>query len=104
MTAAEKITKARAGLVLDLPFFGSLALRLKCKPDETCQTAWTDGQSIGYNPEFIDPLPLDQVKGLLAHEVMHLACSHHTRRGNRDPKKWNIAGDFAINQDRKSVV
>lgn len=98
MTAAEKITKARAGLVLDLPFFGSLALRLKCKPDETCQTAWTDGQSIGYNPEFIDPLPLDQVKGLLAHEVMHLACSHHTRRGNRDPKKWNIAGDFAINQ------
>lgn len=97
MTAAEKITKARAGLILDHPFFGSLALRLKVKSDETCKTAWTDGVSLGFNPAFIDGLPLDQVKGLLCHEVMHCACSHHTRRGARDPKKWNIAGDHAIN-------
>lgn len=93
----EKITKARAGLVLDQPFFGSLALRLKPKEDPTCTTAWTDGIELGFNSGFINSLTLEQVKGLLAHEVMHIACAHHARRGNRDPKKWNQAGDYAIN-------
>lgn len=98
MNANEKIIKARTGMVLDQPFFASLALRLRVKVDESCETMWTDGRDLGFNPKFVDTLPLDQVKGLLAHEVMHLACAHQTRRGARDPKKWNMAGDYAINQ------
>ena len=97
MDAKQKMTKARAGLILDAPFFGSLALKLKLTPDPDAPTAWTDGHSIGYNPNFIDGLSLDETKGLLAHEVMHIAAGHHVRRQNRDPKKWNIAGDHAIN-------
>ena len=97
MKTKDKISKARAGLILDQPFFGSLSLKLILKEDRTCETAWTDGVSLGYNPAFIDELHLDQVKGLLAHEVMHCACAHNTRRGNRDGKRWNIAADYAIN-------
>lgn len=97
MKTKEKISKARAGLILDQPFFGSLSLKLILKEDITCETAWTDGVSLGYNPAFIDELHLDQVKGLLAHEVMHCACAHNTRRGNRDGKRWNVAADYAIN-------
>ena len=33
----------------------------------------------------------------MAHEVMHPALQHHTRRGDRDRKRWNIACDYAIN-------
>jgi hypothetical protein len=66
MDALQKIQKARAGLVLDSPFFGSLALRQKIKADPTCETAWTDGTTMGYCPDFIDSLSLDQVKGLIA--------------------------------------
>jgi predicted metal-dependent peptidase len=33
----------------------------------------------------------------LAHEVMHPALQHHTRRGDRDHKRWNTACDYAIN-------
>lgn len=98
MNANEKMVKARTGMVLDQPFFASLALRLRFKEDESCETVWTDGHTLGYNPKFVEGLPLDQVKGILAHEVMHLACAHHTRRGERDQKKWNVAGDYAINQ------
>ena len=36
-------------------------------------------------------------RGLLAHEVMHPAMQHHTRRGDRDPGLWNEAADYAIN-------
>ena len=35
--------------------------------------------------------------GCLAQEVMHPALQHHTRRGTRSAKLWNIACDFAIN-------
>ena len=92
-----KLQKARAGLVFDNPFFGSLALRLKLKEDPTCETGWTDGVTLGYNPEWIDGLTLDQTKGFQAHEVMHNALLHHTREGSRNHEKWNKAADYAIN-------
>ena len=96
--AAQKITKARAGLILDQPFFGALALRLKPIESKACPTGWTDGVHMGYNPDWIMDMSLDKVKGFIAHEVMHLAVGHQARRQNRHPGKWNIAGDFAINQ------
>ena len=97
MNAAQKVSKARAGLILDAPFFGSLALRLTVKADPTCDTAWTDGTSLGYSPAWIDQLPLDQVKGILCHEVLHCALEHIGRRGDRDADRWNMAADFAVN-------
>jgi len=97
MSVMNKITKARAGLVLDQPFFGVLTLKLRIKEDPTCETAWTDGTSLGFNPEYIEGLSLPQCKGLLAHEVMHCALAHHVRRGARQSKRWNIAGDYVIN-------
>ena len=96
MKTEEKITKARASLVLTAPFFASLALKMKLVADPSCDTMWVDGVSMGYNPKFIQPLPLEQVKGLICHEVMHVACHHNTRRGERDFQNWNIACDYAI--------
>jgi len=97
MTPAKKITRARAALICDQPFFGSLALRLQPVEDPNADTAWTDGVSLGYSPSYVMDLPTGQVIGLVAHEVMHLALCHHTRQGQRDNYKWNVAGDYAIN-------
>lgn len=87
MQALDKIRKARAALILDQPFFGSLALRLQLQEDPAAETMWTDGRAIGYNPAFVDTLTFPQVKGVLAHEVLHIANCHHTRRGNRDARR-----------------
>ena len=57
----------------------------------------TDGVSLFYNPEFVDSLNAAELAGVLAHEVMHPALQHHTRRGDRDRARWNMACDFAIN-------
>jgi len=104
MTAEQKMRKARSALILDQPFFGSLALKTKLIEDDMLyipnpeqRTMWTDGVSIGYCPAFVDSLPIDQLKGVLCHEVMHLANAHQCRRGERDPQHWNIAADYAIN-------
>jgi len=97
MTAETKLTAARTTLVLGSPFFGALALRLKLVSDPSCDTAWTDGVSIGYNPAFIDSLTQPELTGLLAHEVLHVANGHCWRRDGRDSRQWNVAADYAIN-------
>ena len=92
-----KISKAMTDLVLDHPFFSSLALRLKVVETEACPTGYVNGHEIGYNPKWIEPMPVPQIRGFIAHEVMHLAMCHQTRIGERDHGWWNIAGDMAIN-------
>jgi predicted metal-dependent peptidase len=57
----------------------------------------TDGVSLYFNPEFVDSLRSAELIGVLAHEVMHPALQHHTRRRGRNPKRWNMACDYAIN-------
>lgn len=95
--ARLKMLQARSALVLEHPFFAALALRLELREDAACRTAWADGRTLGYNPQYIEALPLEKVKGLQAHEVLHLACCHHTRRAGRDKTLWNKACDHAIN-------
>ena len=93
----DQLTLARVALLLDNCFFGQLSMYLKFNEDVTIPTACTDGYQIRYNPTWIATLTPAETRGLLAHEVMHVALQHHRRRGNRAPKKWNRAGDFAIN-------
>ena len=92
-----RIQKARTALVLDHPFFGSLLFRLKSSECRSIPTMATDGVSLFYNPDFVETLNAATLAGTLAHEVMHPALHHHVRRSGRDPKRWNIACDYAIN-------
>ena len=98
MSAESNMLKARAQLLMDQPFFGTLALKLKLVQDnDNCDTAATDGRRLIYNTKFIEKLDTTTRKGLIAHEVMHCVFNHMTRRQERDPKVWNIATDYAIN-------
>jgi predicted metal-dependent peptidase len=94
---SRRIQKARTALVLDHPFFGSLLFRLKDCECRSIQTMATDGLSLYYNPEFVESLNAATLAGTLAHEVMHPALHHHVRRSGRNPKRWNMACDYAIN-------
>ena len=98
--AKEKLVTARIGLLLRAPFFGNLATRMNLiNADEWCPTAATDGRRFYYNSEFVNGLPLKQLEFLVGHEVLHAVYDHMGRRGNRDPKLWNIADDYCVNWD-----
>jgi len=98
MDVKNLISKARAGLILDHPFFGTIALKLKITEDKTLPTYMaTDGFCLSYNPKLIQEISLSEIKGVIAHEVMHIAMLHHLREGNRNHVKWNYACDYAIN-------
>jgi predicted metal-dependent peptidase len=97
MTIDPRITKQRTELVLSQPFFGALALRLQVLEDPSTETFWVDGVSLGYNPAYLASLNDLEVRGVLAHEVLHVANGHCWRMGVRDPERWNDACDYAIN-------
>ena len=96
-SSAVRIQKARTTLLLDHPFFGTLLFRLGAQARNSIATMATDGVSLFFNPDFVDSLNAAELAGVLAHEVMHPALEHHTRRGARSPRRWNIACDYAIN-------
>jgi len=50
-----------------------------------------------YNPTWIDTLTDSQIKGVLCHEVMHVALTHLLRLGKRKFMIWNVACDMMIN-------
>lgn len=96
--AAARIVQARVGLVLDQPFFGALALRLAPQADPNAKAGmWTDGTTLGYNPEVIARWTDAELQGVVCHEVLHCALGHPWRRDGRDAHRWNMAADYAIN-------
>lgn len=97
MDVARRMQAARTDLILDHPFFGSLALLLRLEASTDIPTMATDGKSLIYNPAFVGTLSKLELLGVVAHEIMHCACGHPWRRGSREPMKFNIAADFAIN-------
>jgi predicted metal-dependent peptidase len=102
-SAIDRITKQRTQLILSQPFFGTLALRLRTVERHDIQTMAVDGKSLFYNPAFVDTLRDEELRGVIAHEVMHCVHHHMTRRGSRDPQKWNIAADHVINHEIKTA-
>jgi predicted metal-dependent peptidase len=96
-TVSDLFAKARAALLVNAPFWGVLSLRLAPVEDPSIQTMQTDGISIRFNPAFVTSLSRSLLRTSIAHETMHCATMHHTRREGRDPRRWNIACDYAIN-------
>jgi predicted metal-dependent peptidase len=74
-----------------------MSARLGARPRTSIETMAIDGVSLFYNPKFVETLSAAQLMGTLAHEVLHPALQHHTRRNGRDPRRWNMACDYAIN-------
>ena len=105
--AGKLVGKAVTKLLLQNPFYGFLTCSLDLVQDFGIDTACTDGKQIKYNPAFflgLDPeLPVKggqkEIQGIMAHEVLHVAYKHHTRRGERDADLWNQACDHVINHE-----
>ncbi len=94
-----KLAAARTRLILDKPFLGALVMRLPmvAADPEWCPTTGTDARRFYYNPEYIGSLTLEQTQFMLAHEALHCALSHFSRRQHRQIGRWNLACDYAIN-------
>ena len=95
--AFTKLDKAKAQLLSKSPFFATLMMGTHVIESEDIPTAATDGRKIYYNPDFFEPLSIDVVQFVLAHELGHMMYEHIARKGARDHRLFNIAGDHVIN-------
>lgn len=104
--ALKAITKARTMLIVGNPFYGCLALHLKLveiEDEKICSTMMVDGKHLAYWPPFVNSLTEPELVGVVAHEVTHCSYQHFVRIQQRDHDRWNVAGDFVINQDIKEA-
>lgn len=97
LSAKDKLIKCRVSMLLKYPFWGPLAARLRLQEVNWCQTIATDGRNFYYNPDFIAKLDDQELIFGFAHELGHIIFDHMTRRGDRRPEVWNMAGDYVIN-------
>lgn len=97
-TVEERIIVARVGLLLRHPFFGNMASRLKIvAADDWLPTAATDGRHLYYNTQFFNAMTNKEIEFVIAHEILHCVYDHFSRREHRNPKLYNIAADYIVN-------
>jgi predicted metal-dependent peptidase len=100
VTADDCVTTARLRLMLDEPYLASALARLPFI--DAGEAAWvptmaTDGYHIFYNRQFAESLTDDEVKFVIAHELLHCVLGHIDRRDRRERLRWNCAIDYATN-------
>ena len=97
-TALEsKLLKAKIEVMTKSVFISTICTSVRHIITDAVETAATYDLIIEYNPQFIEPLSVPQLAGLIAHECWHIAFQHILRRGMRERDRWNFAGDFVIN-------
>lgn len=99
----EMVENVKNGILSKFPLLGSTMSTLKFEPTTDMETAATDGEKVIFNPEFMQKLPYEQKIFVFAHEIMHVAFDHLTRRKGKDSYCWNLATDSVINQMLKNA-
>ena len=100
METPQRLRRAQLQLMLDHPYLASAVARYPLVLSTTGQgvdTMATDGYRIYANPDFCNGLQDKELKGVLAHELLHNLLGHLDRRQNREHERWNVAIDHATN-------
>ena len=92
--SARRVSACVTALLREQPFFGSLALRLPIRADASRETVASDGREIRYSPRWIAETDAHVIETAMARVVLACALKHHTRRGERDPERWQRASQL----------
>ena len=92
--SAQRVSDGVTELLRKQPFFGSLALRLPLRADPSRETLASDGHEIRYSPKWVAATDAHVIETAMARVVMACALKHHTRRGERDPERWQLASQL----------
>lgn len=99
----NRAERARAWFVASYPLLAALASSFTVIADAAvCQRLHvpvagvsSDMQEIYVNPDV--RLTDDEMRFVMAHEILHVGLRHESRQQGRDPWLWNVACDYVIN-------
>jgi predicted metal-dependent peptidase len=93
----NKISQAKAKLLVQYPYFGTLASKLELVANEDIQAFKSNGVKLEYNPDFFARIEPEEMAFVFANGAMHASLAHERRKNNRSGWLWQMATDFAIN-------
>lgn len=81
------------------PYYANAIGSLRIVADPNVPTMATSADWVThYNPATVAKWTATETAAVLVHELEHLLRRHYDRCGDRDPARFNIAGDAEINQ------
>ena len=93
----QKFSQAKAKLLVEYPYFGTLASRLELIRNDNQATFSSNGSKYEYNDDFIGELDLDELSFTLSNASMHAVLAHENRQKGRVSWLWQLSTDYAIN-------
>jgi predicted metal-dependent peptidase len=91
------LARARQLLLMNYPFFGSLALQSEYWIHDKLKTAATNGRLLLFGEQFVLARSKEELAFVLAHELMHINFLHVKHMYKRNRYVWNLATDVLIN-------
>jgi predicted metal-dependent peptidase len=93
----HKISQAKAKLLVDYPYFGTIASKLELIQNNDIAAFKSDGKKLEYNSDFLAKLELNEMEFVFANGAMHASLAHENRRNGRSGWLWQMATDYAVN-------
>lgn len=93
----EKISQAKAKLLVDYPYFGTIASRIELVQNDDIQAFKSDGIKLEYNSDFFAEIELSEMEFVFANGAMHASLAHKSRKNGRSGWLWQMATDYAVN-------
>jgi len=97
MKLSQKISQAKAKLLVDKPYFGTLASKLELIVNDDIEAFVSNGIKLEYREAYLDGLEIEELEFIFANGAMHASLAHDKRRNNRSGWLWQMATDMAIN-------
>lgn len=97
MDPIEKLEKAKAKLMLEHPYIGSVSTILKLDGNRDTLTFSSDGIHLKYNDEYFEKVPVEDIEFALANGAMHAVLRHSERAEERVGRIWQAASDLVVN-------
>lgn len=94
---SKRLSEAKAKLLVDQPYFGTLASRLEVIPNDNIEAFLSDGVRLEYNDDYLAGLQASELQFVLSNGAMHAALAHENRQNRRMSWLWQLATDYAIN-------
>lgn len=101
--ALARISAARTYLTAKVPFLGFMALRLRPRVAKGLEAILVPTAGVGpdgtlvVNTTYLKSLSDPEVRGLVAHEILHPALHFFARLGSKDMRLFNVAHDYVVN-------
>lgn len=96
----KRLQNARLSLMAKQPFYALLLMNMKFALDLSCETAYTDGDRVAFNPDFMNQIDDNELEFVLMHEVLHAALAHPFRhQSDYEQQEFDYACDIIVNSN-----